>query len=112
MSPIREYIYVQSFDPASFTHQFSKIGEGFEGAPPTSGGMVNEEALISIESSTELRFCGVSYRGDTEAWTNIVVDYCKQNGLLYGIIDENGVHLSDGKFVSWSACSGFSDRRV
>ena len=112
MSPIREYIYVQTLDPASFTHQFSMIGDGFEGAPPTSGGMVNEETLISIESPTKVQLCGVSFRGDTEPWTNVVVDYCEQHDLLHGIIDENGVHLSNGRFVSWSACRGFTDREV
>ena len=109
-SPRREYLYIQTPDPAAFSREFSTIGDLFLGVPPSSGGLINEEALIVVDSRPQIDLCGVSFRGDIKAWENVIVDHCSRGSRIYGIIDPSGVHLSDGRFIPWSDCSCYSDR--
>jgi hypothetical protein len=111
LSSRREYLYLQREEGADFHDQFSRIGHGYEGDLPSSGGLMNEEASIRVnQEGLVLDLRGVSFRGDTRNWRRVLESYCKRNSLLFGTIGEDGIALSNGVHLTWLECQTFCDR--
>jgi len=108
---IREYLYIQRETAADFHEEFGRIGDDYEGEPPSSGGIMNEEAAIkTMHGGMSLDLRGVSFRGDIRILRGVIEDHCRRRGLLFGTISTIGIHLSNDVHVPWSACETFCDR--
>jgi hypothetical protein len=97
----REYIYVEHPGPEAFAKSFFQIGDGCDPLP-TSGGMINEEAMIELPSGIQLH--ALSYKGDIGGWHRRVTEWCKTRGLLWGKIVESRIVLSNGVTLPLQQC--------
>jgi hypothetical protein len=98
----REYAYIECMTPERFKKMFFTIGDHAGSPLPTSGGIINEEATIRLPGGRLM--CAVSYRGDMEGWRRMASEWCKDQMIMFGVVQGQVIVLSNGEEFALTDC--------
>ena len=103
-SPVkgREYLFLESSSATAFSTLFSKITTFGESPLPSSGGAINEEAVIILPIGKRLQ-C-LSFKGDLSGWRRKILECANVNQLLWGELVGLSMKVSDGKEYPLKDC--------
>ena len=82
----RKFIYIECESLAAFDDVFFNIGIFGDSPPPTGGGMINENIVITTPYGK--KFCGVSYKGDLEGWERKINECIQELDIECAVIED------------------------
>ena len=98
----REFLYIECRSKEAFVELFPKIITIAGGDLPKKGGIINENATMTLPDGKQLY--GLSYKGDLEGWRSKVIGCCEKLGILWGEIHGGNLKLSNGEVIPIDNC--------
>jgi hypothetical protein len=98
----REFVYIECRSKEAFVEIFPKIITIAGGDLPKKGGMINENATITLPDGKQLY--GLSYKGDLKGWRSKIVGCCKKLDSMWGEIEKDNIKLSNGEKITFDKC--------
>lgn len=99
----REFIYIEWNNTETFSAFFQKIPTCGDSPFPTSGGSINENAIIELPDGRQM--FGLSYKGDIAGWRRKIIECCETNKLIWATINQQLIKLSNDEEYLLGKCN-------
>lgn len=94
--------YISFHAPRTPSDVFREVTRAVEPPLPKRGGVVLEGCIATLPDG--LRLYALSFHGDVEGWQRQIEEGARMLGLISARLEDEVLHLSDGRSIPLSAC--------